>query len=47
MELTESLKGLCKAAAQQLRGSARRLFMARTMPRLTWVSRPSQTVSLM
>jgi hypothetical protein len=34
MELTESLKGLLKATAQQLRGSARRLFMARTVREL-------------
>ena len=31
MELTESVKALCKETAQQLRGSARRLFMARTV----------------
>ena len=31
MELTESLKGLFTATAQQLRGSARRLCMARTV----------------
>ncbi len=34
MELTESLKGLFKATAKQLRGSARRLFMARTVREL-------------
>jgi hypothetical protein len=34
MELTESLTGLLKATAQQLRGSARRLFMARTVREL-------------
>ena len=34
MELTESLTGLFKATAQQLRGSARRLFMARTVREL-------------
>jgi Rhodopirellula transposase DDE domain len=34
MELTESLKGLLKATAKQLRGSARRLFMARTVREL-------------
>jgi hypothetical protein len=34
MELTESLKGLLKVTAQQLRGSARRLFMARTVREL-------------
>ena len=34
MELTESLKGLFKATAEQLRGSARRLFMARTVREL-------------
>ncbi len=31
MELTESLKALFKDTAQQLRGSARRVFMARTV----------------
>jgi hypothetical protein len=34
MELTESLTGLLKATARQLRGSARRLFMARTVREL-------------
>jgi hypothetical protein len=34
MQLTESLKGLFKATAKQLRGSARRLFMARTVREL-------------
>ena len=34
MELTESLKGLFTATAKQLRGSARRLFMARTVREL-------------
>ena len=34
MELTESLKALCQETAQQLRGSARRLFMARTVREL-------------
>jgi hypothetical protein len=34
MELTESLKGLFTATAKQLRGSARRLFMARTVQEL-------------
>jgi Rhodopirellula transposase DDE domain len=34
MELTESLKDLFTATAKQLRGSARRLFMARTVQEL-------------
>jgi hypothetical protein len=34
MELTESITALCKETAQQLRGSARRLFMARTVREL-------------
>ncbi len=34
MELTESLKDLLKVTAKQLRGSARRLFMARTVREL-------------
>ena len=34
MELTESLTGLLKVTAKQLRGSARRLFMARTVREL-------------
>jgi Rhodopirellula transposase DDE domain len=34
MELTESIRALCKETAQQLRGSARRLFMARTVREL-------------
>jgi hypothetical protein len=34
MELTESLRGLLHATAKQLRGSARRLFMARTVREL-------------
>lgn len=34
MELTESIKALCIETAQQLRGSARRLFMARTVREL-------------
>jgi Rhodopirellula transposase DDE domain len=34
MELTASIKVLCKETAQQLRGSARRLFMARTVREL-------------
>jgi hypothetical protein len=34
MELTESLAGLLKTTARQLRGSARRLFMARTVREL-------------
>ena len=34
MELTESLRGLLTATAKQLRGSARRLFMARTVREL-------------
>ena len=34
MELRESITALCKETAQQLRGSARRLFMARTVREL-------------
>lgn len=34
MELTASIMALCKETAQQLRGSARRLFMARTVREL-------------
>lgn len=34
MELTASITALCKETAQQLRGSARRLFMARTVREL-------------
>ena len=34
MELTDSLKGLLQDAAKQLKGSARRLFMARTVKQL-------------
>jgi len=34
MELTDSLKGLLQDAAKQLKGSARRLFMARTVQQL-------------
>lgn len=34
MELTESLTALCQETARQLRGSARRLFMARTVREL-------------
>ena len=34
MELTDSLKGLLQDAAKQLKGSARRLFMARTVKEL-------------
>jgi len=34
MELTESLKALFKETAQQLKGSARRVFMARTVREL-------------
>ncbi len=34
MELTDSVKALLKATAQDLRGSARRLFMARTVQEL-------------
>jgi hypothetical protein len=34
MELTDSVKALCTQTAQQLRGSARRLFMARTVREL-------------
>lgn len=34
MELTDSIKVLCQETAQQLRGSARRLFMARTVREL-------------
>jgi hypothetical protein len=34
MELTESAQALCQETAQQLRGSARRLFMARTVREL-------------
>lgn len=34
MELTESVRVLCQETAQQLRGSARRLFMARTVREL-------------
>jgi hypothetical protein len=34
MELTESIAALCEETAQQLRGSARRLFMARTVREL-------------
>jgi len=34
MELTDSLKGLLQDAAEQLKGSARRVFMARTVKQL-------------
>ena len=34
MELTDALKGLLQDAAEQLQGSARRLFMARTVQQL-------------
>src|SRR5215210_6694816 len=34
MELTDSLKGLLQDAAEQLKGSARRVFMARTVKEL-------------
>ena len=34
MELTNSFKSLCIETAQALKGSARRLFMARTVPEL-------------
>ena len=34
MELTDSLKSLCIVTAQSLKGSARRLFMARTVKEL-------------
>ena len=34
MELTDALKGLLQDAAKQLKGSARRLFMARTVKQL-------------
>ncbi len=34
MELTDSVKGLLQDAAKQLKGSARRLFMARTVKQL-------------
>jgi hypothetical protein len=34
MELTDSLKSLCIETAKSLKGSARRLFMARTVKEL-------------
>ena len=34
MELTDALKGLLQATAKQLKGSARRVFMARTVKQL-------------
>jgi hypothetical protein len=34
MELTDSLKTLCMETAQALKGSARQLFMARTVKEL-------------
>lgn len=34
LEITESIRALCTETAQQLRGSARRLFMARTVREL-------------
>ena len=34
MVLTDSLKTLCRETAQSLKGSARRLFMARTVKEL-------------
>ncbi len=35
MELTESLKALCIETARSLKGSARRVFMARTVQELS------------
>ena len=34
MELTDAVRGLLQDAAKQLKGSARRLFMARTVKQL-------------